>query len=478
MEPLPTVDGPLVHPASTWAQFATSLRLPDLPPDVVAMAKLLLLDTLACAFGGYGSAAQQAAEGAEADLGGSPEATVVGSGRRTSALSAILANGAMVRYLDANDLSGGSHDSEVIPAALAVAEKEGRTGGDLLTAVVVGYELGARFHRATAAAGHAVAGKELEARGFENDLRGSFTMPAVYGSLLRLSAEQTAHAIGIAGSRGLMLSILDASREQNTLAKNVRFPLTAYMALVSTYLARHGMTGPTRVFEGHMGFNDVVLGGRMRLDALTTGLGAEWHILDASTKQYCACYATHGHVQAAVDLAKRVDLDPDDIASIRIVTNSRTLWHTGDPDTRRRVSNKETADHSSYYVTAMALLERALGPTHYAAERYDDPRVQRLMDVITIDADDAAYREVYPGARIEVSTRGGEHFTEEVLHPRGNARNPMTAAEIEAKFDVFAGGVLSAPRRRRVVDAVGTLDEATDLGELTSSFAGDRPEAR
>lgn len=465
-------------PARRWSEFATSLRFADIPEPVVAMAKLLVLDTVACALGGYGNGAQRAAERAEVDLGTSDEATIIGSGRRTSALSAILANGAMVRYLDANDLSGGSHDSEVIPAAMAVAEKEGRSGADLLTAVIVGYELGARFHRATAAAGDAVAGKELEARGFENDLRGSFTMPAVYGSLLGLTEDQTAHAIAIAGSRGLMLSILDASKEQNTLAKNVRFPLTAYLALVATYLARHGMTGPTRVFEGHLGFNDVVLGGGMALEELSAGLGDEWLIFDASMKQYCACYATHGHVQAAVDLANRVNLDPDEIDSIRIVTNTRTQWHTGDPDTRRRVFNKETADHSSYYVTAVALLERALGPTHYTAELYADPRVHRLMDVITVDADDAAYRKVYPGARVEVGTKDGRHFAEEVLHPRGNSRNPMGIADISAKLHVFAGGVLSEKRREHVIEAVMSLDRAAGLNDLTSSLVSDRQMSR
>jgi 2-methylcitrate dehydratase len=457
--------------ATQWADYARSLELGDVPREVLDLAKRLTLDTFACALGALGNETQIALEAAEPELGGAPEATVIGTGRHTSALDAILLNGAMVRFLDANDISLGGHNSEVIPGALAIAEREGRSGADFLASIIIGYELAARFHLGIQAASTAVAGKELESRGFNSDLRAGFVMPAVYGRLMSLERDTIANAIGVSGSRSILLAILDAPKEQNTLAKNLRFPLTAYMALVSTYLAQRGITGPTRVIEGHMGFNETVIDGKMDLTRLVDFTG--WHLLESSIKGFSACYATHGHLQATVDLMRESGIAAEDIESIRIVTNSRSLWHTGDAATRRRVSNKETADHSSYYVTAIAILFGAVGPEHYTDELYADPRVHDLMDRVTIEADDERYKAVYPGSRVEVTTKDGVVHVQEALHPRGHYLNPMTDAEVEAKFRAMAAPHLSPRQQDRVIAAVRGIDSAPDVSELTAALVAD-----
>lgn len=444
----------------------------DIPADVVSKAKLHVLDTLGCAFGGFRNGAKTAVEAAETSLGGPAEATVIGEGRKVSALTALLINGSMVRYLDANDITVGGHDSEIIPGAIAVGERQGSSGADVLTSVIAGYELAARFRLSAAAAGDAVNNSELEVRGFNNDLRAGFVMPAVFGRLLGLDSGQIANAIGTSGSRALLLGIIDASKEENTLAKNLRFPLGSYLALVCTYLAQGGLTGPAAVIEGHMGLNETILDGQMDLEILTD-YGSEWYFRQTSIKGLSACYSTHGQAQAIINLRKRVSLDPDDIESIHLVTNSRSLWHTGDPATRRRVRNKETADHSSFYIAAIALLYGTVGPQHYREDLYRDARVISLMDKVTIEADDGRYKPVYPGSRVEIMLTDGTRYVEEALHPRGHYLNPMTAGDIEEKFASMADGLLSEQQRRDVIALTRELDRAADLSDLMAAVAID-----
>lgn len=449
--------------AEQWADYALSLKFQDIPPEVVRQAKRLFLDTLACAYGGYDSDAVRVLQQAVAtDLKGPPESTIIGTGARTTALNAILLNGAMVRFLDANDVSTGGHDSEIIPAALAVGERQKASGKELLTSIIIGYELAARFFQAIEPGGPFIGTMKLEKHGWKVETRVGFIMPPVFGRLLGLNADQIANAIGIAGTRTFLLGIMDSSEEQNTLAKNIRFPFTAHMALNSTYLAGRGLTGPKRVFEGHMGLKQVFYKD-LNLDMLTRQ--DKWMIMLAGTKAFCACYSTHGHLRATVDLAREIDLKPEQVESIHIVTNPRSLWHTGNPETRRRVNNKETADHSSYYVTALAIIKREVAPEHYTPALYNDPTVLDLMDRVAIEADDS-YTAIYPGALVEIKTKDGKLHSKKVEHPRGHYLNPMDESDIEDKFHQMARRYLDEGRRKEIIAAVWAIDSLDDVGKL------------
>ncbi len=455
--------------AEQWAQYAVSLKLEEIPQEVVHKAKQLYLDTLACALGGYDSDVVSVLHRvAECDLKGPEEATIIGTGTKTTAHNAILLNGAMVRFLDANDIGIGCHDSEIIPAALAVAERQRTSGKEVLLSSIIGYELSCRFILgilgSAFSAGVLFAGlQKLESKGWNSDLRAGFIMPPVFGRLLGLDTDQIANAIGIAGSRSFLLGIIDNPEEQNTLAKNIRFPLTAHMALTSTYLAGRGMTGPKRVFEGHMGFKQSFCTD-LDLKRLVT-FGDVWMIMNACTKAFCSCYSTHGHLRATVDLAKEVDLKPEQVETIKIITNPRSKWHTGNPDTRRRVYNKETADHSSYYVTAIAILRRELGPEDYTHDLYQDARVLDIMDRITIEADDS-YTAIYPSSRVEILTKDGMLHTKDVKHPRGHYLNPMNDSEIEGKFHQMARRYMEEGQRQEIIAAVYEIDRLDNVGKL------------
>ncbi len=185
--------------AHQYARYALGLRFEALPAAVVHQAKRCLLDALGCAIGAFDAPGRAPMEAAAKALGGREEATVFGSGLRTSVANASLVNSFLVRFLDYNDMGGGGHNSDGIPSLLAVAERERASGQDLIVAMVASYELGARFRdalsassasdEATASAAstpHPTSSFSLEEAGWGSDLRGGLNHPPALGRLLGL----------------------------------------------------------------------------------------------------------------------------------------------------------------------------------------------------------------------------------------------------------------------------------------------------
>lgn len=447
------------------AKYARSLAFGDLPPDVIHQTKRVVLDTLGCAIGGYESEASQIIQEAVRELGHPGEATVFGSGLGTSCLNAALANGAMVRYLDYNDTAfiiqgetyrTGYHPSEVIPAILALGERQHLSGKDAMAAINVGYDLSLAFLEG-------VVGRGMEKRGWNGDTRGAYVMPLVAGKILGLSEAQMENAVGIAGSCHAILGILDTPAEEYTMTKNIRFPTMAYGGILAAMLAQKGFTGPTSIIEGHDGFVEVIMSGEYDLGKLLN-IEGKFAIRETCIKSIIADFSSHGHLAATLSLVREHDVKPGDVAEVRITTSERCAEHTGDP-VKKYPKNKETADHSSYYLTAIAIMDRQIGPDQFAPEKYDDPRVRELIDKVVLKGD-PNLDKVRPAGISEIITKQGEKYSARVDYPRGHARNPMTDEEIVGKFKGMASKHMSDERMEQLIDAVFEMDELDDVGKL------------
>lgn len=453
--------------ARELAKYALRLTFDDLPKEVVHEAKRAIIDTIGCAIGGYSSEASKIIQNLSKELGGPQESTIIGSGFKTSCLNAILANGVMVRYLDFNDtylipvgnLVLGNHPSEVIPTTFALGEREHTNGKDLINAIVIGYELSARFNDC-AVTPNAKA-PTIEAKGWNTDTRGAFIMPVVAGKLLGLSEEQMEHAIGISGSHNMILGILDATGEEYNMTKNLRFPRTAYGGVMAALMAQKGFTGPTRVIEGNKGFAQSVMHGDFNIEKLTEP-GGMFKILDTMYKSVAADATTHGHVTATLQLVKENDIKPEDVAEVRIKAGSRCVEHTGDP-VKRYPKNKETADHSSYYLTAITILDRRVGPDQYAPEKLNNPRVRELIDKVSLEADPSLDRFGRAGIT-EIRTKQGATYTQRVEYPKGDPRNPMTDQELEDKFRNMAEKYMT---KKQIKDVIATVYDMENLDGIS-----------
>jgi 2-methylcitrate dehydratase len=205
-----------------------------------------------------------------------------------------------------------------------------------------------------------------------------------------------------------------------------------------------------------------VFQGDYNLDALTGD--QPFHLLANRYKGMAAESTAHGHVSSTLHLVKTHDLKAEDIASVRVRAGTRAIAHTGDAAKRHPV-DKETADHSSWYLTAMAILEREVGPRQYAKEKYTDPKVEALMSRITLEV--SKEFDAYPmGGEVEIETRGGKKLTHRVLHPKGTKQNPLSDEELNAKFRDMASMYMSAGAIDRLLEALWNIGTCKDVATL------------
>jgi 2-methylcitrate dehydratase len=380
----------------------------------------------------------------------------------------------MVRYLDYDDgymikvgpLTSGGHPSEVIPAVLALGEREHTKGRDVINAVVLGYELSARFMQAM------VVPNSLAptpgAKGWNEDTRGIFVMPIVAGKLLKLSEEKMEQAIGISGCHNMVLGILDATGEEYSMTKNLRFPRTCYGGILSALMAQKGFTGPARVMEGNKGFIEAVMRKEFDLEKLTEKR-EELYIYDTIYKAFATDATTHGHLTATVELVKEHDIKPGDIETVKILAPSRCTEHTGDP-VKRHPNTKESADHSSYYITAIGIIDRKVGPDQFTVKKMKDPKVHELIDKIEMKADPSLDQFGRAGVS-EIRLKNGTTYKKRVEYPRGDRLNRMTDLELEEKFRDMAERFMTKEQIKKIFAMIYDLDKLDDIGKLMKLMA-------
>lgn len=454
--------------AELLAAEAKRMTFADLPPEVVHQAKRSVLDGVGIGIGGYSSPPSRVIRRVLEKVGGRPESTVFVSGVKTSCLYATLANGAMVRYLDYMDRTfltkearyNMGHHGECVAPILAIAERQRSTGQEVITAIVVAYEL---LSRITDSVGgnHGV----LDKQGWVPEtVRVPAVMALVAGKLLGLTEGQMAHALALATCFTQELGIMHSELEPITMARNLRFPWASHNGILAAYLAQDGFEGPVDVFEGHTGIAQTVAGGKMDLDKLRQPR-KEWSILNTWIKNFSTEGRMHGHIEATLNLVNAHDIRPEDVAEVRIRTTEHCYRRMGNPTTRRHPQNKYTADHSSYYCTAVAILDREVGPDQFSDEKLRDPRVHELSDKVFVEKDPALEDHISPGV-VEITTASGQTYRDEVLRPKGHPMNPLTDADLERKFRSLARKYMREEQMGAIVRTVLALDELDDAAQL------------
>jgi 2-methylcitrate dehydratase len=441
------------------ASYAHGFTLEPHGPDAVEWVKGLLLDTLGCAIAGADGDPCRIIRRVVARAGGAPDATVLPTGERLPAAAAALANCAAVRYLDCNDTYVGrygmGHFSEVVPAALACAERAGASGADVLTAIALGYEVLAAFTAVD-------VGRRIMTLG-------AVAAPLVAGRLLGLSAPQLVHALGVSLSANVVLDSWLADGEI-PMIKAAAFGSTVHHGILSADLAAEGFTGPLDAVELFVS----ALNGDVRADPVPSA--DRLKAMDRNlVKAYAAAVFAQGPIEATLALRRAHDLDPDDISDV-VVSACAPAVARATASAHRRPPTRESADHSLPFAVAIALVEGDVMPAQYAREQWRAPHVLALMDRIECRADDALDRRYREGGehpvRVEIRTRDGRELVQEVASPRGHPDNPMSAADIEAKFRRLTAGIVAVDRQDAVVGLVAELDGAGSVAPLVAAITG------
>lgn len=444
--------------SETLASFAREVTFDGLAADVVEKVEDVVLDAVGCSVNAFSSPPVSVLRETYGPRFGPDEATIWGTDSGVPVEYAALINGAMVRYLDYNDtfVSGRSvcHPSDHVPVLVSVAEAEGATGVELIEAIVVAYEIECRGVDTGAAWQH----------GFDYVTWGTYSTAAAAGRLMGLSHDELVNALGIAGtsSNGLLISRLgDVS-----MWKGVAHSYAAHNAIQACQLARAGMTGPVRVFEGPGGFFEAVSGGPLDV-AFDDGAP---RVMATNLKPHACGYFMQSSIEATAQLVAEHDLDLSAITAIRVATFEQSVQVLGDEEKWSTDLNRETADHSIPYTTALAVIEGEVHPEHFSQPWLEDPRVHTLMQTVEVVADPALtrYRTEHPGtipAVVTIEADDGS-YTARVDRPVGHATNPMPDAVLRRKVGRLLDPVLSDDQIERAVDACHHLAELESMDEL------------
>ena len=449
------------------ARWAADLRFEDIPDSAVREARRYLLDTLGCALGGFQQEDAEIALEVLDEIAGDGPGTVIGTGRRVDVVSASLANALMVRVMDYNDIywqQDPSHPSDIIPAAMACAERTDKDGRELIVGIVLGHEFEMRLCEA--------AFPGIRERGWHHATLTAFVSPIVAGRMLNLPWEQIQHAIGISASRHASFGAVTAGKL--TMMKNTVDPMATQSGVLAALLAEKGYTGPEHVIDGKEGIVHC-LGPEWKLDVLTEGLGESWRIERCGMKAFPTEALTHTPISAVLDIVTENDLSPDDVATVRIRSLARAADILADPS-KYDPRSKETADHSLPYVIAAAIVDRQMTPAQLTPEKIMDPTIRAQLRKVQVIAD-PEIEKVFPALQrvdVEIDTADGRTFSTRLDYPKGDPRNPLTDAEIEAKFDSLAAPVLTDGAMARLKEAVWNLEQQGSVTELMALAKSDR----
>lgn len=444
---------------AVMARYASELTYEQLPQPVVHEAKRYLLDSLGCALGGYRQHDVKIALQVLEEIGGTGNATVIGTGKTTDVASATLANALMVRSMDYNDIywkQDPSHPSDLIPAAISCVERAGSSGRELLLGIVLGHEFECRLCEA--------AFPGIRERGWHHATLTAFVSPIVAGRMMRLSPAEIQHAIGISASARATLGAVTAGKL--TMMKNTVDPMAVQSGVVAALLAAKGYTGPEHVIDGKEGLVHC-FGPEWKLNLLTEKFGQSWRITQCGMKFFPTEALTHTPISAVLEIVTANDLRPEQIRSVEIRSLARAADILADK-TKYDPHTKETADHSLPYCIAAAIVYRKVTPAQFEMAVINDPTVRAQMPKVVVVADPEVERE-FPRlqrAIVRIETTDGRSFEKQLDFPKGDSRNPLSDAEIEVKFRSLADGVLSPARQQQVIDSVWQFEQLTSVSQF------------
>jgi len=439
------------------ARFALSLRYEAIPEPVLRMAKRLLLDSIGCALAAVKLKDIQASHNYVQQLGGKKQASIIWYGDKTNMPSAALVNSLLIRAMDYNDIywkQDPCHPSDIIPAALAAGEYRGVSGKELLTAIVIAYELEMRLCLA--------ADPGIREVGWHHASLTQFVSPLVAGRMLGLSEDQMVSAVGIAGSSHFTLGGVVAGHLTNM--KNAADPMATEAGVRAAMLAAAGYSGPVEVFEGKEGLFEVLSNVRWNKNALIDRLGEEFLITQCSFKAFPTEALTHQPITATLEIMRENKIDPREVNEVLVETTNRGADILSD-QSKYHPTTKETADHSLPYCIAVAIAKGNVLPSDFEEKALQDQSVLELLPKIKVIANpeiDAIFPNV-KRAIITITTKDGRTFKKQEDFARGEAERPLSEQELIAKFHANAQVALSKRQRGELIQATLTIDRYNNI---------------
>ena len=430
----------------TLAEFIADTEFESLPSPVVEAAKIAILDGVANMAAGSVQGLADIIGRYVRDAGGTSQASVIGWGYKTNPPSAAFANGVFGHCLD-YEIQGfpPTHGtSSCLPSALALAEQHNVAGSRVVTAYVLGWEIQGRLRAASAPATR----NGYHPPGLVGPLGGA----AASAKTLRLDADQTLMALGIAASRTGGLTA-----NTGTMVKSTHPGNAARMGAEAGILAGMGYTASDEVLESPVGYAAALFGGEFDWDIATGGLGASWRLIDPGfdIKRFPAQVYMQNAIEAALNLRDENGIGPDDIERVTIRRQGR--GHSG-PVPRSGLDGKFSVE----YCAAAALLDGRVGIDTFTDARRFSPDMDEMLGRIGVEPEGPESGATQATAVL----KDGRTVSAECSAFSGSVSNPMSREQrLEKVRDCFVRA-LSESDTERVLEMLENLESLDDTAEL------------
>jgi 2-methylcitrate dehydratase PrpD len=443
--------------AGELARFLTRTNVGDLPPLALERARMVIASTIASAAMGKDIVSSRIIRELAKEHGGAEEATVwFDGGCKLPVAAAARVNAVMsdAAASDDSDLRSISHIGTIVSTtAIAMAERTGAGGRDVLAAMVLGYEIAGRVDEAlTPGRGE---------RGFHGSISTIFGGAVAAGTLLGLTQEQMTQAIALAATSigGLMVAA------NTSVAREYHAGLSAMLGIQAALAASKGFVAEENVLEMPRGFFSAY--GGDHLEDVTKDLGKAWDITtNMAVKLVPGGHPHHAAAEAAANAAIAGNVDPADVASIVLSSAKyRTLPGPKHPTDLIGVA------HSPAYFIAAAVADRGYGWIHASPAKVADPVIAQLIDKVTVDPNPPPYPDRFPhhhGATVTITLKDGRRFSEHVDFPRGSAPRGIEWADVDAKYRRLVPLSGLAPERVEAsLEVVHEFETVKAMSEIT-----------
>lgn len=413
------------------ADYVSRFRLEDAPPAVIDAAKACVLDTVAVTLGARDNEMYQRIKTTYLDCDRLKEgySGIWGTKEKAMLRTAVFLNAMAGHTLELDDVHTGSKThigTVVVPAAWGVAEYLGKSGRELLEAVICGYEVTARIGMGLGVSGHRNRGWHV------TGTAGTFGAAAACGKLFGFDAAQMLDAFGLAGTQSCSTWAFLSGSATNKVLHPAR---AAVSGLESCLLVLGGMKGSPHILDAEDGGIFPMMSDAYDYDLVDRDLNTTYEILNVDKKPYPCCRSTHGSIDAAIALRREYDIDPDRIDHVEIETYLVGVKQCGASEGSVRPKLPTEAKFSTPYVTACALLNGFVGLEDFAPERIADPRRQDLLSRIRV-CEGAGYTAQYPrhwGCSMTVFMKDGQIYKKQIEDASGSVSMPLNWEQLAAK---------------------------------------------
>lgn len=449
------------------SDFVLSAKYENIPDEILEKGKLCLLDMLGVMAAAWSEESSKILNEIYDKRSGIEESSVLVNGNKMSAMDAALINGAMAHSLELEDHHNHKRSLNhpgvtSIPAALAIAEREHKSGKDLLLSIILGYEIGSKISRAIKI-GHL----NLEKGFHESSVCGPFSAATVTGKLLNLTVNELANAYGICGS------LASGSMEFKTneaWTKRLQVGNANRNGILAAELAQKGFTGPISVFEGKHGFFNSYCGkGNYDLTNWLDDLGTDWEIQYIQFKPFGCAGVLHSAVTAAQKLREEKNIRPENIKNIKVYTSKKIKEEYASPiDKKVRPSNMVGAQFSLQYCVAAMLVKGQLLLEEFWVDHLNNEDILNIASKIEVIVDEDIDKNwpIDDITVIECQTKDNFSYKSRVERAKGDLEDPVTEREIKEKFLKLASVFYSNEKCHEIINICENIENLSDVNEL------------